>query len=133
MNELAQKDSGKLVEYLLKRETGLTLPKPFERDIYLFETYVAGTTHIDGIEDIGLNLKEEDKLIFFREPENIHDPQAIRIETLEHKKIGYIPRQDNIVFSRLMDAGKELFGTVREKEMVGNWLKIIIKIYLHES
>lgn len=133
MNELAQKDSGKLVEYLLKRETGLTLPKPFERDIYLFETYVAGTTHIDGIEDIGLNLKEEDKLIFFREPENIHDPQAVRIETLEHKKIGYIPRQDNIVFSRLMDAGKELFGTVREKEMVGNWLKIIIKIYLHES
>ena len=133
MNELAQKDSGKLVEYLLKRETGLTLPKPFERDIYLFETYVAGTTHIDGIEDIGLNLKEEDKLIFFREPENIHDPQAIRIETLEHEKIGYIPRQDNIVFSRLMDAGKELFGTVREKEMVGNWLKIIIKIYLHES
>lgn len=133
MNELAQKDSGKLVEYLLKRETGLTLPKPFERDIYLFETYVAGTTHIDGIEDIGLNLKEEDKLIFYREPENIHDPQAIRIETLEHEKIGYIPRQDNIVFSRLMDAGKELFGTVREKEMVGNWLKIIIKIYLHES
>lgn len=133
MNELAQKDSGKLVEYLLKRETGLTLPKPFERDIYLFETYVAGTTHIDGIEDIGLNLKDEDKLIFYREPENIHDPQAIRIETLEHKKIGYIPRQDNIVFSRLMDAGKELFGTVREKEMVGNWLKIIIKIYLHES
>lgn len=133
MNELAQKDSGKLVEYLLKRETGLTIPKPFERDIYLFETYVAGTTHIDGIEDIGLNLKDEDKLIFYREPENIHDPQAIRIETLEHKKIGYIPRQDNIVFSRLMDAGKELFGTVREKEMVGNWLKIIIKIYLHES
>lgn len=133
MNELAQKDSGILVEYLLKRETGLTLPKPFERDIYLFETYVAGTTHIDGIEDIGLNLKEEDKLIFYREPENIHDPQAIRIETLEHEKIGYIPRQDNIVFSRLMDAGKELFGTVREKEMVGNWLKIIIKIYLHES
>ena len=133
MNELAQKDSGKLVEYLLKRETGLTLPKPFERDIYLFDTYVAGTTHIDGIEDIGLNLKEEDKLIFYREPENIHDPQAIRIETLEHEKIGYIPRQDNIVFSRLMDAGKELFGTVREKEMVGNWLKIIIKIYLHES
>ena len=133
MNELAQKDSGKLVEYLLKRETGLTLPKPFERDIYLFETYVAGTTHIDGIEDIGLNLKEEDKLIFFREPENIHDPQAVRIETLEHEKIGYIPRQDNIVFSRLMDAGKELFGTVREKEMVVNWLKIIIKIYLHES
>lgn len=133
MNELAQKDSGKLVEYLLKRETGLTLPKPFERDIYLFETYVAGTTHIDGIEEIGLNLKEEDKLIFFREPENIHDPQAIRIETLEHKKIGYIPRQDNIVFSRLMDAGKELFGTVSEKETVGNWLKILIKIYLHES
>ena len=32
-----------------------------------------------------------------------------------------------------MDAGKELFGKVIEKEQIEKWLKIKIKIYLHES
>lgn len=133
MNNLVKKDQGELIQYLLKNEVGLDLPKPFERDIYLFDTYVAGTTHIDDIEKIGIKIKEEDRLVFYREPENPHDPQAIRIETLAKEKIGYVPRQDNIIFSRLMDAGKVLFAKVIEKEMRGSWLKIKIKIYLHES
>ncbi len=133
MNNLVKKDQGELIQYLLKNEVGLDLPKPFERDIYLFDTYVAGTTHIDDIENIGIKIKEEDRLVFYREPENPHDPQAIRIETLAKEKIGYVPRQDNIIFSRLMDAGKVLFAKVIEKEMRGSWLKIKIKIYLHES
>lgn len=133
MNNLVKKDQGELIQYLLKNEVGLDLPKPFERDIYLFDTYVAGTTHIDDIENIGIKIKEEDRLVFYREPENPHDPQAIRIETFAKEKIGYVPRQDNIIFSRLMDAGKVLFAKVIEKEMRGSWLKIKIKIYLHES
>lgn len=133
MNELVKKDQNELIQYLLNRESGLDLPKPFERDIYLFDTYVAGTTHIKEMEIIGTQIKEGDRLVFFREPKNEHDPQAIRIETLKNEKIGYVPRQDNIVFSRLMDAGKELFGKVIEKEQIEKWLKIKIKIYLHES
>ena len=31
---------------------GSDLSNPFERDIYLFDTYVAGTTHVEGIEEI---------------------------------------------------------------------------------
>ena len=133
MNHLAKSDQSGLIQYLLHNETAMTLPTPFERDIYLFDTYVAGTTHIAGIEALAASLREGDRLVFYREPDNPHDPQAIRIETLEEKKIGYIPRRDNVVFSRLMDAGKLLFATVEEKEMRGNWLKIDIKIYLHES
>lgn len=37
---------------------------------------------------------------------------------------------DNIVFSRLMDAGKLLYGRISKKEKVGNWLKITMDIYL---
>lgn len=133
MSDLVKIDNGDLIEYLLKTGTGLDLPKPFERDIYLFDTYVAGTSHIEGIENIGESLKEGDRLVFYREPENEHDPQAIRIENLKGEKIGYVPRKDNVVFSRLMDAGKVLFAKVIEKEMKGKWLKIKIKIYLHES
>ena len=109
------------------------MPKPFERDIYLFDSHVAGTSHIDNIESIGEQLKDGDRLVFYREPDNETDPQAIRIETLAKEKIGYVPRQDNIIFSRLMDAGKVLFAKVVEKELLGKWLKIKIKIYLHES
>ena len=133
MSDLVKIDNGDLIEYLMKTGSGLDLPKPFERAIYLFDTYVAGTTHIEGIENIGESLKDDDRLVFYREPENEHDPQAIRIETLEKEKIGYVPRQDNVIFSRLMDAGKVLFAKVVEKEMRGKWLKIKIKIYLHES
>lgn len=133
MSDLAKKDTSELIDYLLKSNTGITLPNPFERDIYLFDTFVAGTSYIDGIEAIGLNLKEGDQLVFYREPKNPHDPQAIRIETLDKIKIGYVPRRDNVVFSRLMDAGKVLFAKIVNKETEGTWLKITIKIFLHES
>lgn len=133
MNYIAKKDNNDLIEYLLNSGTGIDLPKPFERDIYLFDTYVAGTSHVKGIKEIGDKLKEEEKLVFYREPENEHDPQAIRIETLDKEKIGYVPRQDNLIFSRLMDAGKVLFAKLIEKEMRGDWLRLKIRIYLHES
>lgn len=133
MNDLVKKEQGNLIEYLINQEIGLDLPKPFERDIYLFDSHVAGTSHIDNIESIGEQLKDGDRLVFYREPDNETDPQAIRIETLAKEKIGYVPRQDNIIFSRLMDAGKVLFAKVVEKELLGKWLKIKIKIYLHES
>lgn len=133
MNDLIDKGQGALIQYLLGKESGIVIPKPFERDIFLFDTFVAGTTHIDEIETIGASINEGDKLVFYREPENHYDPQAIRIETVKNEKIGYVPQQDNIVFSRLMDAGKVLFGKVTEKEKRGNWLKIEIKIYLHEN
>ncbi|WP_311481710.1 HIRAN domain-containing protein [uncultured Anaerococcus sp.] len=133
MTDLRKTDQNSLFNYIINNETGIDIPRPFEQDIYLFDTYVAGTTHIEGIEEIYSSLKEDDKLVFYREVENEHDPQAIRIETLAKEKIGYVPRQDNVVFSRLMDAGKVLFARIKEKEMRGKWAKIGIKIYLHES
>lgn len=74
MNNLEKKDQRGIIEYLLNKEVGIDLPKPFERDIYLFDTYVAGTTHIEGIENILSYIKDGDKLVFYREPENEHDP-----------------------------------------------------------
>lgn len=133
MTDLIKKDQNNLIDYLVNTGGDIDIPRPFEQDIYLFDTYVAGTTHVEGIEEIYSSLKIDDKLVFYREIENEHDPQAIRIETLRKEKIGYVPRQDNVVFSRLMDSGKVLFAKVMEKEMRGKWARIKIKIYLHES
>lgn len=133
MSDLIKKDQNGLVDIIMNNEKGLDLPKPFEQEIYLFDSYVAGTTHIEKIEEIYETLEKGEKLIFYREPDNEHDPQAISIETSRKEKIGYVPRQDNVIFSRLMDAGKNLFGKVEEKEMRGKWARIKINIYLNES
>ena len=69
---------------------------------------------------------------FFREPDNQYDKQAIVIKTVDGVKIGYVPKQDNVIFARLMDAGKLLFGRISAKEKKGSWVKINIKVYLHE-
>ena len=110
----------------------LQIPQPFSRDIFLFDSYVAGTSHIVGIEELEPFLHEGDKLQFFREPDNPHDGQAIVIKNDDGVKIGYVPQADNLVFSRLMDAGKVLFGVISSKKMRGSWLDMKIKIYLHE-
>jgi len=73
-----------------------------------------------------------DKLDFFREPDNPYDKKAIVIKNADGVKVGYVPRADNVIFSRLMDAGKLLFGRITAKETQGSWLKINIKVFLHE-
>ena len=131
MSDLVKKDDGGGLLGVLHGTSGLVVPKPFEREIYLFTTHVAGTTYVDNILKIDKHLDIDDKLLFFRE-ENPHDEKAIRIETLRKEKIGYVPRVDNVVFSRLMDAGKELYAKIKGKEFIDEWLKIEIDIYLKD-
>lgn len=78
------------------------------------------------------HLNIDDKLDFFREPDNTYDEQAIVIKTVNGVKIGYVPMKDNLIFARLMDAGKLLFGRISSKEKKGSWVKIDIKVYLQE-
>lgn len=132
MGELIKSEGGGIVSLLHGKGGDLTIPKPFERDIFLFDTHVAGTSYIEGIEDLEPHLNIDDKLDFFREPDNPHDKRAIVIKNADGVKIGYVPKADNVIFSRLMDAGELLFGRITSKEMAGNWLKIDIKVFLHE-
>ena len=73
-----------------------------------------------------------DLLDFFREPDNPYDKRAIVIKNADGVKIGYIPRADNKIFARLMDAGKLLFGKIASKEMQGIWLKIDVAVFLKD-
>lgn len=132
MGDITVKNKTGLIDVLHSRGKGTELQKPFEREILLFDTNVAGTTHVVGIEDIMTTLNVGDKLSFFREPDNAYDKQAIMVTTAEEIKIGYVPQKDNIIFARLMDAGKLLYGRVTEKEMRGKWAKIKMNIFLQE-
>ncbi len=64
--------------------------------------------------------------------DNPYDKRAIVIKNADGVKIGYIPRADNKIFARLMDAGKLLFGKISSKEKQGIWLKIDIAVFLHD-
>lgn len=131
MGEL-KKTEGAGIVGLLHNAGGIAMPQPFERDVYLFDTHVAGTSHIEGIEELEPYLNIDDKLEFFREPDNLYDVNAIVIKNTDGVKIGYVPKQDNVIFSRLMDAGKLLFGRITEKDIKGKWVRIKIRIFLHE-
>lgn len=132
MGDLATSKGSNLINLIHGKGGDISIPIPFERDVFLFETYVAGTSHVEGIGELEPHLVEGEKLDFFREPENSYDEKAIVIKNGSGVKIGYVPKKDNVIFSRLMDAGKLLFGRIAAKEWQGNWLKIGIKIYLHE-
>ena len=79
--------------------------------------------------DILDEVKEGDKLSLRRE-ENKYDDKAILILDQDGRKLGYIPEKDNLIFSRLMDAGKLLIGKVDDIQMHGTFHKIRIGIYL---
>lgn len=132
MGNLIKSESGGLVSLLHSTNGEIVIPKPFEQEIFLFDTYVAGTTHVENIDALEQDLDKGVRLDFFREPNNKYDSRAIVIKTQGGEKIGYVPKQDNVIFARLMDAGKLLFGKIESKEKKGSWLKINIKVYLQE-
>ena len=132
MGNLIKSESGGLVSLLHSTNGEIVIPKPFEQEIFLFDTYVAGTTHVENIDALEQDLDKGVRLDFFREPNNKYDSRAIVIKTQGGDKIGYVPKQDNVIFARLMDAGKLLFGKIESKEKKGSWLKINIKVYLQE-
>ncbi len=64
MSNIVKRDGGSLASLLYGKGGGLTITKTFERDIFLFDTFVARTTHIEGIEEFAQHLNVDDKLDF---------------------------------------------------------------------
>ena len=102
--------------------------KPLVNEIHLFDTFIAGTTHLED-QSVLDEVAEGDKLSLRRE-ENKFDSKAILILNQGGSKLGYIPEKDNLIFSRLMDAGKLLIAKVSDIQMHGSFHKIRIGIYL---
>lgn len=116
-----------LVETIKDKSVG-DLIKPLTNEIHLFDTYIAGTSHIED-QSVFDKVKINDKLILKRE-DNVFDSKAILVLNKDKVKLGYIPEVDNIIFSRLMDAGKLLIAKVKTIKKLGNYYKISIGIYM---
>ena len=126
-NELVTTQEGALVTALDQHGIGEIL-KPLIREIHLFDSYVAGTTHLD--DQSVLDEIEVDQKLTLRREDNKFDSNAILVMTEDNRKLGYIPEKDNLIFSRLMDAGKLLNAKVTDIEVEWGFTKISIGIYL---
>ena len=126
-DELIQRSGGELVEALDGGGLGEML-KPLIREIHLFDSYVAGTTHLAD-QSVLTEIKKNDRLRLQRE-ENKFDDNAILLFTESGRKLGYVPERDNVIFARLMDAGKMLAAKILKIEKRGTFTQIRIGIYL---
>ena len=126
-NELSTNQSGALIQAIDQQGIGQVL-EPLIKEIHLFDSYVAGTTHLKDPSVLD-KLSEDDRLTLIRE-NNKFDDNAILVLNEDRNKIGYVPEKDNLVFARLMDAGKMLNAKIKKIERTGSFTKISIGIYL---
>ncbi len=124
---LSKIEKNELKRIVAQDELGSVL-QPLIKEIHLFDSFVAGTTHLDSPEV--LDTLQEGEMLFLEREQNKFDSNAIRIMTEKRVKIGYVPEKDNIIFARLMDAGKMLRARIQSIEKRHDFSKISIGIYL---
>ncbi len=79
----------------------------FEPSRHLIDFHLAGFAYYDGLEVIDeLKLGQEVQLLC--EPDNPHDSQAV-VVLYKGKKLGYVPTEKNIVLSKLLYFGHDIF------------------------
>lgn len=65
------------------------------------------------LDGLGTRLRVGDALTLVREPDNRHDPRAIRVEW-RGVKLGYVPRRENRLLAAALDAGERLSARVAQ-------------------
>lgn len=125
-NELTEYQQN-LVSFVQSHELG-DIIKPLIKEIHLFDSYIAGTSHLKDrsvLEKIAVG----DMLSLQRE-DNKFDSNAILILNEDGKKLGYVPEKDNIIFARLLDAGKLLKAKISSVTQKGSFIQVGVGIYL---
>jgi hypothetical protein len=125
-NELTEYQKG-LVSLVGGRELG-DIIKPLIKEIHLFDSYIAGTTHLE--DKSVIDKVQVGDMLSLRREDNKFDSNAVMVLNADGRKMGYVPEKDNIIFARLMDAGKLLKAKVSDIMMKGSFKQISIGIYL---
>lgn len=93
-----------VIDYCLKQ------PDWREQDDIVYRGNIAGFGHAGALA-LKNDMHAGDPLELAREPDNPHDPQAVRIDW-QGTKIGYIPRNDNTAIAQLLDTGQPLQAVI---------------------
>lgn len=97
------------------------------KDIYILDSYIAGLAYRDK-DMLEKEIKEDTRLFMKRDAFNTHDTKAIKIVSKSGYVVGFVPKKDNEVISRLMDSGKYFYCVVNEVDM--DRLQVNIEIYM---
>ena len=85
--------------------------------------YHAGATVWD-------QMKVGDTLALAREPDNPHDPNAVRV-SWRGQQLGYLPRAENGPVAAEMDRGGRIEGRIAKLRNHRNpWQRLLIEVYL---
>ena len=97
--------------------------------ILLQNSPLAGFRYYEG-KRLWSEMKVGDALQLAREPDNTHDPHAVRVEWQGHK-LGYVPRADNEALARFMDRGSKAEARItRLKKSRNPWRRMEFEVYL---
>lgn len=73
-----------------------------------------------------------DRLELVREPDNPHDPRAVRVDW-RGVALGYMPRLDNVDLARLLDHGQLIEARIVRLETARDpWKRILIECVIPE-
>lgn len=75
-------------------------------------------------------LREGDALTLVREPENPHDPRAVRVEW-KGVMLGYLPRRQNTAVAAAIDRGEPVGARIAKlREHRNPWQRILIEVFV---
>lgn len=75
-------------------------------------------------------MKVGDALSLVREPDNPHDPNAVRIDW-RGQQLGYLPRRENSAVAAEMDRGGRVEARIAKLRKHPNpWLRVLIDVHL---
>jgi hypothetical protein len=93
--------------------------------------YVAGLQYHQAADQLGFQRCDPVSLV--REPRNPHDQRAIRIEW-KGLHIGYVPRNQNRILSRMLDRGEPLMAHINKfNRTEPTWHRVKIRVALVEN
>lgn len=100
------------------------MKKPEQRVV---RTRIAGFNHHDGAAKALMVMKPQTRLLLVPEPNNPHDPNAIRVMTVPGAMLGYIPRGDAAAMAeRLRD--KDVLVRCFKTEATFNSIDVIYQM-----
>ena len=103
-------------------------PAPKAR-VLVQTTLAAGLRHYEA-KTVWDRMQPGDPLVLVREPENAHDPNAVRVDWDGHV-LGYLPQVDNADIARQLDRGQPLKARIAKLAKYRNHRrKLEVEIYI---
>jgi hypothetical protein len=129
----ASEDRGRAVRRaaLLAVLLGLPLPARSQSEVrVLLQSAPLAGSQFHALPELAARIQVGDALILRREPDNRHDPYAVRVEW-RGRLLGYVPRRENRAVATALDQGLPLEARVsRLRPSADPWQRLEFEVLL---